>query len=46
MKVDEDGAVRMYFFPAGETDKVMSDMAKAAQTDDLAALKKCARLLM
>jgi hypothetical protein len=45
MKLNERGFTDFYHFPAEETDAVMERMAKAEITDNLADLKRCARLL-
>jgi len=46
MKLDEHEFTDFYHFPVAETDAVMAYMAKAEITDNLAALKRGARLLM
>jgi hypothetical protein len=45
MKLNERGFTDFYHFPVEETDAVMERMEKAEITDNLADLKRCARLL-
>ncbi|MDR2717177.1 MAG: hypothetical protein LBB89_03810 [Treponema sp.] len=46
MKLNKDKSADFYHFPVEETDRVMAEMAQAEKTGDLAALKRCARLLL
>jgi len=45
MKLNDRKSTYFYHFPVDETDTVMADLAKAAEKNDAAAIKKCARLL-
>ena len=46
MKMDSHEATDFYHFPVDETNAVMAYMAKAELMDDLAALKRGAKLFM
>ena len=46
MELDERGVTDFYHFPVEETDKAMADMTEAIKTDNLAALKRSAGLLV